>query len=273
MVNRQKGENLMESFGEYTVRGQVKRFNCFDKLCENTSYLIGYLACDGSYVSCKGNRGYDFMAVASKDLYILEGFKEDFCPDMTIYYLGVKSSKKVHAVSEVWELRFPRKMNESFRKFGVLDYKISRRIIGVSISNFLPYLAGCIDSDGFISVKYRRDCRTPRLCFYITHQSSVFLKDLQHYLSQLGVNTYVHPHGTGAYRLNAQNTSQNITLLEKVYPFIRNKKRKTILYNYLSSSFFVPQASGELLEPTGISSQATSTLVEGSETTGEVQSS
>lgn len=239
----------MESyFSEYTVRGEVKRYMEFSKLTEGSAYLIGYLACDGSYVSGKSNRNYSFMSVNSKDKYILDEFKETYCPDASLYFLGKKSSERVTAKSDVWELRFPAKMNETFNKFGVFDYKPSRRIVGVPNLCFLSYLAGCIDSDGFISVTHRNDCRTPRLRFFITHGSEKFLADLQTRLDTFGVSTTLRQHGPNVFRLQAQNTEHNCRILYRTYNYLKNKDKKRILLDYLHDYYFVPQASDELLE-------------------------
>lgn len=239
---------MENKFCEYTVREITKRYKPFSKLTDDSAYFIGYMACGGSYISGKSSRNYDFMSVSSIDRYVLEGFRSSFCPDNIMYFLGQKSSEKVRSINDVWELRFPPRMNESFSKFGVFTDKNKRRVIGVSTSQFLPYMAGCIDSDGFISVTHRKDCRTPRLRFFITHASELFLADLQRRLDEIGVSTTLRQHGKTVYRLQAQNTTHNSVFLFKLYKYLRSTKKKTILFNYLSKYFFVPQASGELLE-------------------------
>lgn len=235
-------------FSEYTVRGEVKRFKSFEKLSEETAYLVGYMACDGGFVSGKSNRNYSFMSVSSKDKYILDHFVKMYCPDNTIYFLGKRSSEKVKSINDVWELRFPPKMNESFNKFGIFNYKPTRRVVGVPNLCFLPYMAGCMDADGFISVTHRHDCRTPRLRFFITHASELFLADLQNRLDTFGVSTTLRQHGPNVFRLQAQNTEHNCKFLYRLYEYLKNTQKKKILYDYLYDYYFVPQASGELLE-------------------------
>ena len=257
-----------ENFGEYAVRKEVKRFYDKERVCSaEDAYLIGYMACDGSYIE---NRGYPFMGVNSKNHDILSGFKETYCPDNTIYFVGKKSSKKVKAVSDVWEIRFPPKMRVLWNNHGIFCKKYARRLVGIRNEYFYSYFAGVIDSDGFISVTHRKDTRTPRLRVFITHESERFLVDLQ---NRLEVNSTLRQHGDNAFRLQLQNTEQNKPFLYKVLPFIRDKQRYKILKDYLYKYYDVPQASGELLEAKVISSQAADTSAEGSETTGELECS
>ena len=257
-----------ENFGEYAARKEVKRYYQEERICSaEDAYLIGYMACDGSYVE---NRGYPFMGVNSKNYEILEGFRNLYCPDNTIYFVGKKSSKKVKAVSDVWELRFPPKMRVMWNNHGIFSKKLSRRVVGIRKEYFYSYFAGVIDSDGFVSVTHRRDTRTPRLRVFITHQSEKFLADLQ---NRLEVNSTLRQHGDNVFRLQLQNTEQNKPFLSKILPYIRDKQRGKILKDYLYKYYDVPQASGELLEAKVISSQATDTSVEGSETTGELECS
>lgn len=259
----------MESFCEYTVRGEVKYYLNFSKLDVNSSYLIGYLACDGAFI----NHKYPRMSVNSTEKYIIEEFKQRYCPNSTIYFIGKKSSTLVRATNDVYELRFPPKMNVSFNKFGIFTYKKDRRIVGIPNAYLKSYVAGCIDADGFITVTHRKDCRTPRIRFFITHISDKFLADLQNKLEYLGVTTTLRQHGANVYRLQAQNTEQNKIFLNSIKDNLKNKKKKKIVSDYITK-FYVPQASGELLEGEQlISSQAQDTSCEGSETTGELECS
>ena len=235
----------MESFCEYTDKGNKKICRVFDKI-ENdiTSYLIGFMACDGAFINTK----YPFMAVNNTEKHIIYSFMNRYCPDKPIYNIGKNSSVKVDAINDVYLLRFPAKMNESFKKFGIFDYKSSRRFIGVKDKFLYSYIAGCIDADGFITVGHRKDCRTPRLRWFLTHGSELFLSDLQNVLSRHDLPTTLRQHGENAWRLQAQHTDKNKIFLWKVCSFLRNVKKNTILNNYLDK-YFVPQASDELLEP------------------------
>lgn len=261
---------MEKSWTEYNDKGNIKRCYVFDKI-ENKedAYFIGYMACDGSFVY---NKGYSFMSVNSKNKHIVENFKKIYSPCSRILFLGKKTSEKVRAISDVYEVRFAPKMKQTFNKFGVFDYKINRRIVGVPNKFFGAYLRGVIDSDGFITVGYRADCRTPRLRWFITHQSEAYLADLQMKVSEVfNVSTTLRQHGKNVWRLQAQNTAQNIVLLREIFSIcidVCDFQKRSIVDNYLLK--FVPQASDELLEPNGISSQVKSILLEGSETTGEV---
>lgn len=247
----------MESKREYTTKSNSE-----------LAYLIGYLACDGAFVNHKNK--YPFMSVCSTEKYIVEYFREEWCPDRVIYNCGIKSSSLVKAVNQVYELRFPREMNTVFSQKGIFCRKPERRLIGIKNEYLLEFMAACLDADGFITVTHRKDTRTPRLRFFITHGSERFLADLQ---ERLEIPTTLRQHGQNVFRLQAQNTVKNMDFLAKVHPFLRNHKKVSILENYLNE-YYEPQNSDELLEPTmATSSQAQDTSWEGSETTGEVESS
>lgn len=261
----------MEKFWtEYSDKGNIRRCYVFDSITnKEDAYFLGYMACDGSFVF---NRGYSFMSVNSKNKHIVEKFGSEYSPDSKILFLGKKSSEKVTAVSDVYEVRFSPKMKQVFAKFGVFDYKLNRRVVGIPNKFFGAYLRGVIDSDGFITVGYRADCRTPRLRWFITHQSEMYLADLQNKINDVyNVSTTLRQHGKNVWRLQAQNTVQNIKFLKEIFSLgidVCDFQKRSIVENYLLK--YVPQASDELLEPKGISSQAEDKSSEGSETTGEV---
>jgi len=234
----------MERVIEYTDKGSKKHCRVFDKIENNfTAYLIGYMACDGGYINSK----HPFMMVSSTEEHIINHFNNRYCPDRVVYNVGKKSSKKVTARNNVFELRFPAKMNHSFNKFGIFKYKKDRRIVGIKQDFLLPYLAGCIDADGFITVTNRKDCRTPRLRFFITHESELFLSDLQSIFERFNVPTTLRQHGDNVWRLQAQNTEKNKPFLDSLTPYLKNVKKNTMLNNYLVK-YYEPQASDELLE-------------------------
>lgn len=246
-------------YREYNTEGIVKRYKTISNKDAGDVYLIGYLAGDGAYVT---NKQLPFIAVNSTEQYIIEQFRDSYCPDNTVYYSGLKSSEKVNAINPVYELRFPIRFSAQLAPFGVFKKKIARRMVGIPKHMLHPYIAGLIDSDGFISVSHRKDDRTPRLRWFITHNSEQYLADVQ---NALPINTTLRQHGPNVWRLQAQNTSQNLTFLNEVFPYLRNRKKRTILLNYITE-YYVPQASGELLES---ESQSAAKLAEqeGSETT------
>lgn len=231
----------MENYGEYTVRGSVKKYRIVCK--DEDAYLLGYLACGGGYIV---NGGFPFMMVSSTEKYIVQWVQERYIPDNKIISVGKKSSKKVRAVNDVFELRWSGKASEQFKKFGIFCKKPERRIVNIPNRSMPKYLAGCIDGDGFITVTHRKDCRTPRLRFFITHGGEKFLSDLQCKMDLLGVSTTLRQHGDNVWRLQAQNTAQNIQFLNSIKGFLRNKKKLEIVNNYLENHF-VPQESDELL--------------------------
>lgn len=264
---------MEKQFAEYNDKGSIKRCYIFDKISNNQdAYFIGYMACDGGFVF---NRGYSFMSVNSTNFDIVQNFRDVYCPDNKVYFVGKKSSKMVNATSDLWETRFSPKMKDTFSKFGIFSYKKTRRVVGIPKDFFGAYFRGVLDADGFITVTNRKDCRIPRIRFFITHESELFLSDLQSKLDELFcLPTTLRQHGPNVWRLQAQNTSKNIEFLSKIFNMkldVFNKKKYTVVAMYFAK--YVPQASDELLEPKGISSQAVSTLAEGSETTGEVESS
>lgn len=252
----------MESICEYTDKGRVKSCRVFNSVDNpESAYLIGYLACDGGYINAR----YPFMMVSGTNEHIMCSFRDRYCPDRVVYSVGKKSSEKVKATHDVYELRFPAKMNNTFKKFGIFDYKVNRRIVGIKKEYMIPYIAGCIDSDGFITVGHRKDCRSPRLRWFITHQSEMFLSDLQNILIQHDVPTTLRQHGPNVWRLQAQNTEKNKVFLNKLVSHLKDVRKNTMTNNYLSK-YFVPQASDELLGSLIDNQQPSHIEVEGSET-------
>lgn len=224
---------------EYNVRGEIKRYL---EITSQDSYLLGYLACDGGFVV---NRGFPFIMVSSTEKYIVEEFRDKYIPDANIINVGIKSSKKVKATNPVYELRWPGKASKQFSKFGIFCKKTDRRVVGIPANQIYSYVAGIIDSDGFVTITHRKDCRTPRLRFFITHCSEKFLADLQ---NRLDISTTIRQHGPNVWRLQAQNTEENKEFLLKVFPYLKNKQKRYIVESYLNK-YYVPQASDELLEP------------------------
>jgi len=232
----------MESYGEYTDKGIKKKFKIVSG--ERDAYLLGFLACDGGYVV---NRKWPFMMVSGTEKYIIDWVNQSYIPDANIIFAGKKSSKKVNATNDVFEIRWAGKASKQFSKFGIFCKKPERRIVNIPNRSLPEYIAGCIDADGFITVTHRKDCRTPRLRFFITHAGEKFLSDLQEKLSTLGVTTTLRQHGDNVWRLQAQNTEQNKAFLSTITTTLRNKRKVKVLNEYLKE-YYVPQESDELLE-------------------------
>lgn len=237
----------MENTCEYTIRGEKKRFVMLQpQISYDDAYLIGYLACDGGYVAGKrpGERAAQpFMMVSSTEKNIVEWVRDSYIPDATIYDVGCKSSKKVNAASSVFELRFSPKASAQFARFGIFCKKPNRRLVGIKNKHMYAYTAGVLEADGFITITMRKDCRTPRIRFFITHGGEQFLADLQNWLP---INTTMRQHGLNVWRLQAQSTSQNMEFLSKVLPYMKSDKKRKIVSEYLGK-YYVRQESGELL--------------------------
>lgn len=228
---------MERNYSEYTCRTVTKRYFEFDKVSDaDMAYWLGYMACDGAYV--KGDK-HSFMSVNSTCYDILASFKNEFAPDSTLRHVGNVDSEKVNAVNDVYELRFSSRQSKCFAPFGIMAYKKDRRIIGIPKSMFLPYLRGAIDADGFITVSHRKDCRTPRLRWFITHAGLLYLQDMQNALNDLyGISTTLRQHGPKVWRLQAQNTEQNIVLLQEAFniPLVTcNPKKKHVVTSYLQN--------------------------------------
>lgn len=228
-------------YREYSTHGIMKRYKIISNKNDKDVYLLGYLAGDGSYIT---DRSWPFMSVNSTEKYIVDYFRDEYCPDSEVYYEGIKSSNLVNAVNPVHSLRFPAKFSIQLAAYGIFVKKPSRRFVGVPKTMLAPYIAGLIDSDGFISVSHRKDTREPRLRWFITHAAEKFLVDIQ---NALGISTTIRQHGPNVWRLQAQNTEHNKSFLYRLLPYLRNRKKRYVLSNYLAN-YYVPQASGELLE-------------------------
>lgn len=233
---------------EYNDKGIIKSVINFNTLLnEDDAYFIGYMSGDGGFIA---NDGYPFMSVSSTEDYIMEAFQE-YTSHAIVRNIGKKSSEKVKAINNVYELRFPAKMSETFKNFGIFCKKPQRRLVGVPNKLFGAYLRGLIDSDGFVTVTHRKDCRTPRIRFFITHGSEKLLADVQEKLNDIyGVNSTLRQHGDNVWRLQGQNTVQNIELFKTIFHTrykTFNVQKHFIVEEYLDT--YVPQASDELLEP------------------------
>ncbi len=239
----------MEKFKtEYNDKGITKYVYNFNKIqSDEDAYFIGYMACDGGFISADG---YPFMSVSSTERNIIDYFSK-YTSHGIVRNVGQKSSDKVKALNDVYELRFPSKMSDTFKNFGIWCKKPDRRIVGIPKEYMLAYFWGVLDSDGFITVTHRADYRTPRLRFFITHGSELFLADLQTKLSEMyGLNTTIRQHGSNCWRLQAQNTAQNILFLSKMLMRVDIPAFNLLKWNKLSKYLdnYAPQASDELLE-------------------------
>ena len=186
---------IMESMSEYTIRGKIYRFRNFDKIeSPKDAYFIGYMSADGSYLRGKhGDKFYPNMSITSIDKYIVEEFQKEYCPDTKIQYREPRSSAKVNATHSTAEMDFPKGMSETFKRFGLLDYKTNRTMVGIPKKYFNSYILGIMDADGCFVVRNRRDCRTPRLNIHIVSEAIKILENIQRILQfELNISSSIY---------------------------------------------------------------------------------
>lgn len=240
----------MESFSEYTDKNIVRRFYKFNYISNSTdAYLIGYLSCDGNYSEQKKNgKLYPKMGVTSTDKYIVESFQKTYCPDQSILYREPRSSLKVNATKSTADLWFPKKMETTFKKFGIYTEKSKRRLIGIPKEYMSSYTLGVMDADGCFVVRHRKDCRTPRLNIHIVSSAVDLLLDIQKHL-ELNLNiasSIYNRKSSKCSELRINNTVSAIKFGEWIYsklPNTYNYKKHSIFKNYYAGLNL-----GELLE-------------------------
>jgi hypothetical protein len=175
------------------------------------------------------------MSVSSTEKYIIEKFRDYWVPNNKIHDVGKKSSKKVNAINDVYELRLQSKLAKKFDYYGIFTKKLYRTIKNILPTYISPYIAGVLDSDGHIQIVERKDTLTPRLIWAVTHQSEHFLNSLKELLISVGLSPNIRKHGNrNCYRLSCTNTEINKKFLAKVLPHMLNKNKKEKLQNYLT---------------------------------------
>lgn len=219
-------------FSSHTVRGKTYYFRNFSSITNDfEAYTIGYLAGDGGYIE---NRGFPFMLVSSTEKHIIQQFKEYWVPNKPIYELGKKSSEKVNAINDVYELRFQSKLSKKFNKYGIFCKKKDRVVKNINFEYTIPYIAGLLDADGHIQIEDRVDTLTPRLIWAITHRSKEYLECVQNLLEEWYVPSTIRKHGNrNCYRISCKSTESNKIFLNKLLPYMLNKNKKQKLSTYL----------------------------------------
>lgn len=241
----------MESFGEYNDKGNVYRYKTFDKITsKEEAYFIGFMMMDGSFLNFKkGNKRYPRMGITTTFHYFVEYYQQMYCPDTTITTREARSSKKVNAINPTKEIEFPRKMNRIFERFGLLDYKPNRKVVGIPKRFVHCFVLGVMDADGCFVVRHRKDCRTPRLSVHVVSSCINCLEWIQRYAEEeLGFASSVYQRKNSAcYELRINNTKSAIKFGQFIYsdlPEVYYHKRKRIYDKYIMSC----ANSGELLE-------------------------
>lgn len=234
--------NIESDFREYTVRGKVIKYKELSSLSNSTdAYFIGYISADGTYQQgMKPNgKSYPTMGISSTDEYIVRMFRNLYCPLVQYKNRGKRSSKKVKANNNSFELKFPRGMKDTFNKFGVFDYKPSRKMVGVSKSMQWAYMLGIMDADGCFVVRHRRDCRTPRLNIHIVSCAYNVLVEMQRRLEEQGIISSVYQRkSSNCFELRINNTEHAIRfgkLLYRDLPSVYNYKKKHIFDTYVNT--------------------------------------
>lgn len=234
--------NIESDFREYTVRGKVVKYKELSSLSNSTdAYFIGYISADGTYQrGMKPNgKSYPTMGISSTDEYIVRMFRNLYCPLVQYSNRGKRSSKKVKANNDSFELKFPRGMKNTFNKFGVFDYKPSRKMVGVSKSMQWAYMLGIMDADGCFVVRHRRDCRTPRLNIHIVSCAYNVLVEMQRRLEEQGIISSVYQRkSSNCFELRINNTEHAIRfgkLLYRDLPSVYNYKKKHIFDTYVNT--------------------------------------
>lgn len=235
---------FMENYGEYTVRGKVFRYKEFDKITNSDqAYFIGYMSADGGYLRNKRkDNQFPKMSLTSTDKYLVEHFCETYSPDTSIQYREPRSSKKVNASNPTAEINFSSKMNDTFKRFGIFDYKPNRQMVGIQRAFYSSYILGVMDADGCFVVRHRRDCRTPRLNIHIVSSAIKILENIQRILeTELNISSSIYERkNQECYEFRINNTDHAVKFGEWIYsnkPSCYNYKKNKIFSNYINTYY------------------------------------
>ena len=179
---------------EYKINNKIYRLNLFTFIQEKEAYLIGYLLGDGGYSNFTHKR-LSRMFVSSTEKYIINGFKNQFCPDTSIVSkIPINKTRNIESKIESHVLMFSSKFSEIFKLYGILSLKTARTFHNIPKKYFSIFLLGLFDSGGNFSWGFRRDRNRLWAQFKITHPSLNMFKKLQTYLaSELKVSTFITP--------------------------------------------------------------------------------
>jgi hypothetical protein len=138
------------------------------------AFLVGYLAGDATF-------RYNKKKLASGEIklhpqiYISDTMDLDILNWIANIFpnTGVKTRERVIKEKNrvMHTLYFPKAFQMSLEKFGLFNHKPTREILGVPDELFLYAFQGLSLADGCVHIRYRKDCKTPRLNFCIAHQS------------------------------------------------------------------------------------------------------
>jgi hypothetical protein len=166
---------------EYKINNSTYRLNTFDKIRnEEDAYLIGYLLGDGGFCASTHKRK-SRLFVSSTERYIIDFFKENYCPDTAITSkIPVNKTRNIVSSRESHVLMFSSKFD--FTKFGVQCLKKDRTFHNVPKELFGDFLRGLFDADGSFSWGRRKDRDRLWCGFKITHQNKKALEKVQNVL-------------------------------------------------------------------------------------------
>lgn len=179
---------------EYTINRKIYKLNIFDKLDENSAYLIGYLAGDGNFNKSTWKRKAR-ISVGSINENTIKWMIAHFCPD-TSYKSIIPVNKRLGIVTKnrSYRFTFSSKFSEVFNKYGILSLKVDRKLVNISKNLMQCYLKGLIDADGYFSGGRRKDRNRIWVKFNITHQSLSLLKSIQRFLEiELDITSGIYP--------------------------------------------------------------------------------
>lgn len=223
---------------EYLINGKKYRLNVFEKITNpNEAYLIGYLCGDGGYQKHTHKR-LARLSVSSSDEYIINSFKNEFCPDNQVgSRLPInKTRAKIVSNKLAYVLNFSSKFHNTFNKFGILSKKEDRKTVNISKKMFRYYLLGLFDADGHISWGKRKDRDRLWCNFVITHQSMSVLAYVQNMLHEhLNISTSIRPRTTeNCLDLKISNMSSVAMLYEYLYKGLSCE----LVHNYQKENHF-----------------------------------
>lgn len=219
---------------EYKINNKEFRLNLFNLVKEEEAYLLGYLLGDGGFSNFTHKRK-SRMFVSSTEKYIIDGFRNNYCPDNTITSkIPINKKRNIISSKESHVLMFSSKFSEIFKLYGLLSLKPSRTFHNIPKEMFSVFLLGLFDADGSFSWGYRKDRNRLWAQFKISHPNLNMLKKLQVFLSkELNISTFINPKlNENCFVLQVSSVSNVNVLLTYMYSNLPITFNKTKYDNY-----------------------------------------
>lgn len=230
------------------------------------AYIIGLLAADGGYNVSK--KIYERFCFYTSEEYQANNISKHFNCKIRkrVRDISLNGYEYINNIS--YEVEIPSIHVKELKKYGIITKKTNRVISGIPKNLMYSYILGFLDGDGSIIVRHRKDCRKPRLNVHIVSGAEKILIQIQRFLEDENISSSIYQRKEKCFELRINNTNSSIKFCNSMYnilPKFFNYKKNKIFKDYLKSCV----QSDELLEGSNeiISSQASSTLLEGSETT------